>query len=46
MEPAYADPHNACAQPFFGYNLDNGNAAIQIKSVEAHGFCALRFGHR
>ncbi|HEX9247907.1 MAG TPA: hypothetical protein VF856_00330, partial [Gemmatimonadaceae bacterium] len=46
MEPAYADPYNACAQSFFGYELDNGNAAIQIKAVEAHGFCALGFGRR
>jgi alpha-amylase len=42
MEPAYADPNSSCAQPFFGYNV----AAIQIKSVEAHGFCALHFGRR
>jgi hypothetical protein len=46
MEPAYADPNNACAGSFFGYELDNGNAAIQIRSVEAHGFCALHFGRR
>jgi alpha-amylase len=46
FESAYADPDNACAQPFFGYELDNGNAAIQIKSVEAHGFCALRMTPR
>jgi len=46
MESAYADPNNACAGYFFGYNLDNGNAAIQIRSVEAHGFCALHFRRR
>jgi alpha-amylase len=46
FESAYADPDNACAQPFFGYELYNGNAAIQIKSVEAHGFCALRMTPR
>jgi len=46
FESAYADADNAGAQPFFGYELDNGNAAIQIKSVEAHGFCALRMTPR
>jgi glycosidase len=42
MESAYADPDNACA----GYWYANGNGAILIRSVEAHGFCALRLRRR
>jgi alpha-amylase len=46
FESAYADPDNACAGPFFGFEQPSANAAIQIKSVEAHGFCALRITPR
>jgi glycosidase len=46
FESAYADPDDACAGPFFGFEQPSGNAAIQIKSVEAHGFCALRIRSR
>lgn len=46
MESSYADPDNACAGPFFGFEQPSGNPAIQIKSVEAHGFCALRLSRR
>jgi len=42
LDSAYADPDNACA----GYFYANGNGAILIRSVEAHGFCALRIRRR
>jgi alpha-amylase len=44
LETAYADPDNACAGPYFGYF--HGSGAILIRSVEAHGFCALRITPR
>ena len=46
LESAYADPNNACAGYFFGFSQPSGNSAIQIKTVEAHGFCALRILRR
>ena len=46
VESAYADPDHACAGYFFGYAQPRGNPAIQIKSVEAHGFCVLRIRRR
>jgi glycosidase len=46
LESAYADPDKACAGYFFGYEQPSGHPAIQIKSVEAHGFCALRLRPR
>jgi glycosidase len=42
IESAYADPDNACA----GYFYANGTGEVLIKSVEAHGFCALRILRR
>jgi alpha-amylase len=42
LESEYADPDNACA----GYFYFNGNGSILIRSVEAHGFCALRINRR
>jgi len=42
LDSAYADPDNACA----GYFYFNGNGSIHIRSVEAHGFCALRIRRR
>ncbi|HEX7595636.1 MAG TPA: DUF3459 domain-containing protein, partial [Gemmatimonadaceae bacterium] len=42
MEPAYADPDDACA----GYMYLNGNGSWFVKKVKAHGFCALRIGSR
>ena len=46
LESAYAEPDNACAGYFFGHSLQNGNAAIQIRSLEPHGFCAIRIRRR
>lgn len=46
LESGYADPDKACAGSFFGYTLPGGVPAIQIKSIEAHGFCALRLSRR
>src|SRR5512132_1413036 len=42
MESLYADPDRACA----GYMYLNGNGSIIVRSVEAHGFCALRIRRR
>ena len=42
LESAYADPGNACT----GYFYANGNGSILIRSIEAHGFCALRLSRR
>jgi glycosidase len=42
IDSAYADPDNACAGHFYA----NGNGSIFIRSVEAHGFCALRIRRR
>jgi len=42
IESAYADPSNACA----GYFYANGTGQVLIRSVEAHGFCALRLRRR
>jgi alpha-amylase len=44
LESAYADPDNACAGYYFGYF--QGRGSILIRSVEAHGFCALRIRPR
>ncbi len=41
-ESTYADPDNACA----GYFYANGTGSILIRSIEAHGFCALRLSRR
>jgi len=46
LESAYADPDKACAGHFFGYAQPSGVATIQIRSIEAHGFCALRLSRR
>jgi glycosidase len=46
VESAYADPDNACAGYFFGFSQPSGNSTIQIKSMEPHGFCALRLRPR
>jgi len=42
LEPAYADPDDACA----GYIYFNGNGSWFVKKVKAHGFCALRIRSR
>jgi alpha-amylase len=42
LESAYADPDNACAGLFYA----DGNGSILIRSVEAHGFCAVRIRPR
>jgi glycosidase len=42
LEPAYADPDDACA----GYTYFNGNGSWFVKRVKAHGFCALRIRSR
>jgi glycosidase len=42
LEPAYADPADACAE----YEYFNGNGSFFIKKVQAHGFCALRIRSR
>jgi len=42
LEPAYADPDDACA----GYMYFNGNGSWFVKRVKAHGFCALRIRSR
>jgi glycosidase len=42
LEPAYADPDNACA----GYTYLNGNGSLFVKKVKARGFCALRILRR
>jgi glycosidase len=40
LDSAYADPDNACAGYYYG--SFHGSGSILIRSVEAHGFCALR----
>jgi alpha-amylase len=42
LESTYADPDNACA----GYMYLNGNGSLFVKTVKAHGFCALRIRRR
>jgi len=44
MDSVYADPDNACAG--YDYGSFHGNGSILIRSVEAHGFCALRIRRR
>jgi alpha-amylase len=44
LESAYSDPVNACAGPYFG--SFHGSGSILIRSIEAHGFCALRMTPR
>jgi glycosidase len=46
LQSVYADPDNACVGYFFGFSQPNGAAAIQIKSLGPHGFCALRILRR
>jgi glycosidase len=42
LEPAYADPDDACA----GYMYFNGDGSLFVKKVKAHGFCSLRILRR
>jgi glycosidase len=45
MESAYADPDHACGG--YGYfDTFGAGGALLVRSVEAHGFCALRISRR